>query len=220
MTTGKNYKYLFFDLDGTLMKSGEGIERCAQHALRHFGINIENLEDLRPFVGPPLEDSFKDFYHFTPEQIHEATSIYGERYARFGAYEAEPYEGVFEFLQKMKEAGKIMVLATSKKINMARRVAEHFKLAPYFDYIGARDEAGTLHTKADVIRNIIKVLHIEDTREIVMIGDRKFDIIGAKEVGIDSIGVLYGYGDAEELTQAGATYLATDYQALESILLK
>ena len=206
MTTGKNYRYLFFDLDGTLMKSGEGIERCAQHALRHFGINIEDLENLRPFVGPPLEDSFRNFYHL--------------RYARLGAYEAEPYEGVFNFLQKMKDAGKVLVLATSKKIIMAQRVTEHFKLAPYFDYIGARDEAGTLHTKADVIRNIIQTLDIEDTQEIVMIGDRKFDIIGANEVGLDSIGVLYGYGDAEELTEAGATYLAADYQELETLLLK
>lgn len=220
MTTGKNYRYLFFDLDGTLMKSGEGIERCAQHALRHFGINIEDLENLRPFVGPPLEDSFRNFYHLTSEQVHEATRIYGERYARLGAYEAEPYEGVFNFLQKMKDAGKVLVLATSKKIIMAQRVTEHFNLAPYFDYIGARDEAGTLHTKADVIRNIIQTLGIEDTQEIVMIGDRKFDIIGANEVGLDSIGVLYGYGDAEELTEAGATYLAADYQELETLLLK
>ena len=207
MITPRNYRYLFFDLDGTLMKSGEGIERCAQHALRHFGINVENLEDLRPFVGPTLE------------QVREATRIYGERYARLGAYEAEPYEGVFDFLQKMKAAGKMVVLATSKKIIMATRVAEHFKLAPYIDYIGARDEAGTLHTKADVIRHIIQTLGIEDTQEIVMIGDRKFDIIGANEVGLDSIGVLYGYGDAEELTEAGATYLAADYQELESLLL-
>ena len=113
----------------------------------------------------------------------------------------------------------MVVLATSKKIIMATRVAEHFKLAPYIDYIGARDEAGTLHTKADVIRHIIQTLGIEDTQEIVMIGDRKFDIIGANEVGLDSIGVLYGYGDAEELTEAGATYLAADYQELESLLL-
>lgn len=111
----KELQILVFDLDGTLMKSGEGIERCAQHALRHFGINIENLENLRPFVGPPLEDSFRNFYHLTSEQVHEATRIYGERYARLGAYEAEPYEGVFNFLQKMKDAGKVLVLATSKK---------------------------------------------------------------------------------------------------------
>lgn len=120
----------------------------------------------------------------------------------------------------MKDAGKVLVLATSKKIIMAQRVTEHFKLAPYFDYIGARDEAGTLHTKADVIRNIIQTLGIENIQEIVMIGDRNFDIIGANEVGLDSIGVLYGYGDAEELTEAGATYLAADYQELETLLLK
>lgn len=215
----KNYRYLFFDLDGTLLKSGEGIQRCAQHALRHFGINIEDLEKLRPFVGPPLEDSFKDFYHFTAEQAHEATRIYSERYARLGAYEAEPYEGVFEFLQHLKDAGKILVLCTSKKIRMAEIVTRHFKLAPYLDYIGARDEEGTIHTKADVIRHIIKELNITDKHEIVMIGDRKFDMTGAREVGLDCIGVLYGYGDAAELTAAGATYLAANYDELERLLL-
>lgn len=215
----KNYRYLFFDLDGTLLKSGEGIQRCAQHALRHFGINIEELEKLRPFVGPPLEDSFKDFYHFTPEQAKEATQIYSKRYAQLGAYEAEPYNGVFNFLQKIKEAGKIPVICTSKKIKMAQIVSEYFKLTPYFDYIGARDEEGTIHTKADVIRHIINELKITDKSEIVMIGDRKFDIIGANEVGLDSIGVLYGYGDSEELEKAGATYLAADYTELEELLI-
>ncbi|WP_300725707.1 HAD hydrolase-like protein [uncultured Bacteroides sp.] len=215
----KNYKYLFFDLDGTLTKSGEGIMRSAQHALRHFGIDVKDWNTLRPFVGPPLEDSFKNFYHLTPEQAHEATKIYGERYARLGAFEAEPYEGVFEFLQKVKETGKVAVICTSKKIKIATTVIEHFKLAPYFDYIGARDEEGIIHTKADVIRHIISELGIKDTNEIVMIGDRMFDINGAKEVGLDSIGVLYGYGDKKELSDAGATYLAADFNELEQILL-
>lgn len=214
----KNYTYLFFDLDGTLMESGEGIMRCAQHALQHFGIHIEQLEELLPFVGPPLEDSFKHFYHFTDEQVKEATRIYGLRYAETGAYEAQPYSGVFDFLEQMKATGKTLVLATSKKITMTRMVLNHFGLLPYFHFIGARDDEGTRHTKADVIRHAIEQLGIEHPEEIVMIGDRKFDIIGARETGIDSIGVLYGYGDREELTEAGATYLASDFNELAELL--
>lgn len=214
----RNYTYLFFDLDGTLMESGEGIMRCAQHALQHFGIHVNRLEDLLPFVGPPLEDSFKHFYHFTDEQVKEATRIYGQRYAEIGAYEARPYPGVFEFLEQMKTDGKTLVLATSKKITMTRMVLNHFGLLPYFHFIGARDDEGTRHTKADVIRYAIEQLRIRHTGEIVMIGDRKFDIIGARETGIDSIGVLYGYGDKEELTEAGATYLAANYGELTELL--
>lgn len=215
----KDYTYLFFDLDGTLMKSGEGIMRCAQHALQHFGIHVEHWEELLPFVGPPLEDSFKHFYHFTDEQVKEATHIYGLRYAKLGAFEAVPYPGVFDLLTQLKNAGKILVLATSKKITMTKMVLNHFGLLPYFHFIGARDDEGTRHTKADVIQYAIKQLHIEDRNEIVMIGDRKFDIIGARETGIDSIGVLYGYGDRKELTEAGATYLASNNQELAELLL-
>lgn len=215
----KEYPYLFFDLDGTLMESGEGIMRCAQHTLQHFGIHIDNLKELLPFVGPPLEDSFRHFYHFTDEQIKEATRIYGLRYAELGAYEAQPYPGVFEFLEQMKAAGKILVLATSKKITMTQTVLNHFGLAPYFHFVGARDDEGTRHTKADVIRYAIGQLRIERLDEIVMIGDRKFDILGARETGIDSIGVLYGYGDRNELTEAGATYIATDFGELAELLL-
>lgn len=218
MTT-HDYKYLLFDLDGTLNESGEGIMKCAQHTLRHFGINIENLNDLLPFVGPPLEDSFREFYHLNDKQVEEALVIYARRYAEFGAYEAQLYPGVTDMLKELRAAGKTVIIATSKKITMTMKVVHHFGLSDCVDFVGARDDAGTRHTKADVIRHIIKEMNITRLDDMIMIGDRKFDINGAKEIGIPSIGVLYGYGDREELEAAGANYIAEDIESLRNMLI-
>lgn len=214
----KSYHYLFFDLDGTLTDSAPGILRSAAHALSAFGIQVEDLRELNPFVGPPLEDSFKDFYHFTDEQAEKAVKIYHERYHAIGVHENSPYPGVYECLEELKRRGFCLVVATSKPEKLARVVLHEFHLESYFDFVGGRDENGVLHTKADVIRYAVSALGIEDKENIVMIGDRKHDIIGAKEVGIDSIGVLFGYGDKEELEAAGATCIVEDYDRLLDLL--
>ena len=219
MKNTHDYKYLLFDLDGTLNESGEGIMKCAQHTLRHFGINIDNLNDLLPFVGPPLEDSFREFYNLNDKQIEEALVIYAKRYAELGAYEAQLFPGIIGLLADLNQTDKKVIIATSKKITMTMKVVHHFGLADYVDFVGARDDAGTRHTKADVIRHIIQEMNIADLDNMIMIGDRKFDINGAKEVGITSIGVLYGYGDRPELEAAGADYIAADIQELRDMLL-
>ena len=216
----KPYKYLFFDLDGTLNKSGEGIMRCAQHTLRHFGIEIEDLNTLLPFVGPPLEDSFRDLYHLDNTQVEEALDIYAQRYAQLGAYEAELYPGILNLLDELRKSGKTIIIATSKKITMTLKVTKHFGLDQYVDFIGARDDEGKRHTKADVIRYIIDQMQIKDLKDCVMIGDRKYDMIGAEETGMDAIGVLYGYGDREELEAHHATYIAEDIAELKKLLIE
>lgn len=215
----KSYQYLLLDLDGTVTDSMEGITRCVEYALNHFGITVKDRRELFPFIGPPLIDSFKEFYHFTDEQAHEASLKYHERFSATGLYENAMYEGIDLFLQKAVAAGKVVMLATSKPGVFAEKIIDHFQLTPYFSFIGGSGMDGARHTKADVIDYVLSSAGVTDLTQAVMIGDRKHDIIGAKAIGIDSVGVLYGYGDYEELKTAGADYIVKDIKELESLLL-
>lgn len=214
----KRYRYLLFDLDGTLTDSAPGILRSAAYALQHFGIRVDDLDTLYPFVGPPLEDSFMEFYHFSEEDALRAVDIYHERYERKGVYENAPFDGVHECLDTLRGMGFRLALATSKPQDMTDVVIDHFGLRRHFDLIGARANDGGLRTKADVIVHTLKGLGVDDRGMAVMIGDRKYDIIGAKEAGIDSIGILLGYGSREELTAAGAGSIVDGYDSLVRLL--
>lgn len=214
----KQYNYLLFDLDGTITDSESGITRCVEYALNHFGIQVNDLRELSRFIGPPLLDSFKDFYHFTDEQAAIATAKYRERYTDKGIYENELYPGIKELLAEAVRQGKTVILATSKPEIFARRILDYFELSSYFSFVAGSGLDGSLHTKTDVINYILQSNNITALSEVVMIGDRKHDIIGAKNVGIDSIGVLYGFGDYDELAQAGATYIVKDMEELRNLL--
>lgn len=215
----KQYNYLLFDLDGTITDSATGITRCVEYALNYFGIQVSDLHDLLPFIGPPLLDSFKEFYHFTDEQAVIATEKYRERYKDKGIYENELYPGIEELLAQARQNGKTVILATSKPEIFARRILDYFKLSDYFSFIAGSGLDGSLHTKTDVINYILQSNKIADLSSVVMIGDRKHDIIGAKNVSIDSIGVLYGFGDCDELSEAGATHIVKDIAELRNLLL-
>lgn len=215
----KQYNYLLFDLDGTITNSETGITRCVEYALNYFGIQVSDLHDLLPFIGPPLLDSFKEFYHFTDEQAVIATEKYRERYKDKGIYENELYPGFEELLAQARQNGKTVILATSKPEIFAKRILDYFKLSDYFSFIAGSGLDGSLHTKTDVINYILQSNKIADLSSVVMIGDRKHDIIGAKNVGIDSIGVLYGFGDYDELSEAGATHIVKDIAELRNLLL-
>ncbi len=214
------YDYLFFDLDGTLTDSGKGIMRSVAHALRFFGIEESDDANLKRFVGPPLETSFSEFYGLNEEETHKAISLYQERYKPIGVYENEPYEGIEECLQSLKDAGYRLVVATSKPVDMAMKVLEHFNLKHYFEFIAARDMKGILYSKADVIRYALKEHAVEDINRVLMIGDRKFDVLGAREVGFDCVGVLYGYGDLDEMKRANAKYVVGTVDQLKELLLQ
>lgn len=215
----KQYNYLLFDLDGTITNSETGITRCVEYALNYFGIQVSDLHDLLPFIGPPLLDSFKEFYHFTDEQAVIATEKYRERYKDKGIYENELYPGIEELLAQARQNGKTVILATSKPEIFAKRILDYFKLSDYFSFIAGSGLDGSLHTKTDVINYILQSNKIADLSSVVMIGDRKHDIIGAKNVGIDSIGVLYGFGDYDELSEAGTTHIVKDIAELRNLLL-
>ena len=200
-------KYIFFDLDGTLTDSAEGITKCVQYALESRGINVPDLNTLRPFIGPPLIESFMKFYGMTEEEARLCTAKYRERFKDTGIYENKVYPGVPEMLAQLKANGFTLAVATSKPVEFARRVTDYFNLTQYFTYITGPDFNGSLPTKADVIADALKHFGLAGAAkaQALMIGDRSQDITGAKKCGIACAGALYGYGGRKELTDAGCT---------------
>lgn len=202
------YQNILFDLDGTLTDPGVGITNSAMYALEKWNIKVAERSELYKFIGPPLRDSFMNFYNFSEEQAEQAIIYYREYFRVKGIFENEVYPGIVELLQKLKADGKKIVLATSKPEEFAVRILKHFDLFEYFDFVGGALMDGVRNKKGEVIRYVLESAGITDLSTTVMIGDREHDIIGAKENGLDSIGVLFGYGSREELTEAGATYIA------------
>lgn len=211
---------ILFDLDGTLTDSQEGIVNSVKNALDYFGIQ-EEREKMTRFVGPPLHDTFREVYGFTPEQIDIGTKKFREYFTEKGWLENAPYPGVEELLKALKAAGKHLVVATSKPEEFAVRILEHFALAQYFDHIcGApmNEQAGA--KKSQVIDNVLSYYEYSCWKaDAVMVGDRKHDILGAHEKGLPAIGVLYGYGDRAELEEAGADFIAETIDGLKELLL-
>lgn len=212
------YKYVLFDLDGTLTNSELGITTCVQHALKKFGIEVEDRTVLRPFIGPPLGESFQVFYGLSKEESEQAIVYYRERFSVKGLYENEVYEGVEKTLQMLKDSGKKLIVATSKPEKFTMIILEHFDLLKYFDFVAGATMDGSRGEKADVIRYALEKCSIEDKSDVIMIGDRKFDILGAKENGLKSMGVLYGFGDREELMEAGADYIVESAEDIVKFL--
>lgn len=210
-------QYLLFDLDGTLTDPMVGITKSVQYALRHYGIEEPDLKKLCPFIGPPLKDSFMKYYGFPSEQAIEAISIYREYFSKTGLYENMEYPGIRDLLATLKAAGKHLYVATSKPELFSKQILEHFRLAEYFDFIGGANMDETRVKKGDVIRYVLEENQITELDKVVMIGDREHDIIGAKENGLDSIGVLYGYGDREELSAAGADVIVETIRELGEV---
>ncbi|MDD6210977.1 MAG: HAD hydrolase-like protein [Bacteroidales bacterium] len=214
----KKYRYILMDLDGTIIDPMIGITKSVAYALAHLGIKVDDLKTLCPFIGPPLKDSFEEFYHLTPEQTALALEKYRERFAKKGIFECYVYEGMAEFLERADKEGRILILATSKPAVFAEQILEHFNLRSRFAFVGGSGLDGSRSTKAEVIRHVLNENKVRNLSDVVMIGDRKHDIIGAKETGIDSIGILYGYGDYPELMSAGADYIIPDIAGLSKAL--
>lgn len=211
-------KYILFDLDGTIIDPKIGITSSVAYALEKFNIHVENLDNLCKFIGPPLKDSFIDFYNFSEEDAEKAILYYRERFQEKGIYENFVYENFEKLLIDLKKQGKTILIATSKPTVFAEKILEHFDLRKYFDFVGGSNFDGTRSNKADVIFHVLKENSIEDLSNAIMVGDRKHDIIGAKKAGLQSIGVLYGYGNYEELTTSGADYIVKDVEELSNLL--
>lgn len=209
-------KHILFDLDGTLTDPMMGITKSVRYALNYYGIEVNDLNDLLPFIGPPLRDSFKEYYGFDEAKANEAVEKYREYYKNDGIFDNKVYQGMVECLQTLKDNGKKLYVATSKPEFFAKQIIEHFSLSKYFEYVGG-SEFNSREKKAEVIEYVLKTNQI-DNDDVIMVGDRKHDIIGAHENKIPCVGVLYGYGTEDELKQYQADYLVASVEELTELL--
>ncbi|MBR1403752.1 MAG: HAD family hydrolase [Treponema sp.] len=212
-----SYKYLFFDLDGTLTESAPGIMNSARYALSSYGITDVLDSTLRKFIGPPLMDSFQELFGFSSEKAREAMKKYREYFAEKGLFENSVYEGIRETLTLLKSQGKHLFVATSKPEIYTNRILEKFDLAHFFEFVGGADIEETRSEKAKVIRYVVDEACLEEERQnglILMIGDRKHDIIGAHKNKIPCCACLWGYGSQEEFNENGADFVISAPQEL------
>ena len=212
------YNTVLFDLDGTLTDPAIGITNSVAHALKKWGIEVSDRAELYKFIGPPLVDSFCKYYGFSREDGELSVKYYREYFADKGLFENSVYEGVHEMLSELKNRGKRLIVATSKPEIFSEKILRHFELDKYFDFLAGATLDSSRVKKADVIAHALKSCNITYLSGVVMVGDREHDVLGAAHFSIDSIGVLYGYGDREELTNAGATYIATTVNDILSFI--
>ncbi len=217
------YKVVLFDLDGTLTDSREGICKSVQQALVKLGRPAPTLKELECFIGPPLKTSFREFYGIVGGEADRAVAFYRERYSVIGKYENMPYTGIKEMLGTLREIGYILAVASSKPEVYVEDILKYFDLYDYFHYVVGSDMEGKRGEKEDVIEEAFRRMGLDEKArkaQAVMVGDRHFDINGAKFFGIDSIGVTYGFAPEGELTEAGATYVVDTVEELLTLLLE
>jgi len=207
----KEYDWLLFDFDGTLVDTGEGIINATRHALKLHGIIEDNLDNLRRFIGPPLTEAFSEYYGFSREESVEVVTNFRQYYVVQGWKESSIYPGIVEMLDILKKEGKHLCIATSKPEELAITISKRDGIMDYFEFLGGSiitKETEYRTHKPDVIEYVLDSVGVADRSRVVMIGDRFTDITGAKACSLKSIGVLWGYGSCEELTSAGSDYLA------------
>lgn len=226
------FKRILFDLDGTLTDPKIGITTCVQHALRHFGIE-EEIDNLTKFIGPPLVDSFMEFYGLTREDALIATDVYRERFAPIGKFENEVYDGIKEMLAELKAAGILLGVASSKPEVFVIDILKHFDLFEYFDVIVGSLMNETRTKKEEVLEeafNRLSIVPVDENSSLeykdklksenAMVGDRKFDVVGAKTFGLTAVGVAYGYAEPGELEAESPDFIAGTVDELRDFLLK
>ena len=215
----KKYTTILFDLDGTLTDPSHGLVESYYYGLTKMGVKIEDKAALTKYIGPTLLDIWQTDYAFTPEESAEAVSRFREYFSVYGWWDNKVYPGVHKMLEKLKNSGKTLILATSKPEVFARKIIDLFDLTKYFDFIGAASLDSSRDKKSQVIDYALDSLGLKSRSECILVGDRKYDAEGARLCGIDSIGVLYGMGSEAELRSAGFTRLAkTVNDVLASLL--
>ncbi len=218
------FQYILFDLDGTLTDPKMGITRCVQYALSTLGIDEPDLDKLEVFIGPPLQDSFQEFYNLNVDQTNQAIAKYRERFQVKGIYENELICGVKEMLETLHHHGKQLAIASSKPTPFVERILDYFQIRSFFDCIVGSNLDGTRGSKEEVVKEALRSLHldqmadIEKKQQIAMVGDRKFDIEGAKAYGLTAVGVSFGYALHKELEEAGADVIVDTVEELTAFL--
>ena len=214
-----HYQNVLFDLDGTLTDPREGITRSIQYGLSKMGIEEPDLHKLEHFIGPPLLQAFMEFYAFSEAQAWEAVGFYRERFSVTGLYENRVFDGVTPLLEELVGQGRQLYIATSKPQIYAREIARHFDFAKHFNVIYGSELDGTRTNKIELIAHLVAEEGL-DPAQTLMIGDRKHDLIGASQNGLDAAAVGYGFGSFEELSSHAPTYhfetLAQLHQAFKN----
>ncbi|HSX08564.1 MAG TPA: HAD hydrolase-like protein [Candidatus Saccharimonadales bacterium] len=211
------YSTIFFDLDGTLIDPKVGITKAVQYALSKFEIKTE-LDALVPFIGPPLNKSFQKYYSFDENKAMQAVSYYREYFVPKGLQESTVYDGIRDLLEKLQQNRFSLAIVSSKPTFIIEEVAKYHKLTHYFDkIIGSLIDLSNVDKPSLVKESLEQFDKPKST--VVMIGDREHDSIGAQANGIDSIGVLYGYGSKEEITNIKPTYIVKNVHELTELLM-
>ncbi len=210
-------KYVLVDLDGTIADSMEGVTKSIQYALKKYNIIVEDRNQLRKYIGPPIIWSFTDA-GIKPSDMDDAIAAYREKYNNEEMYDLTIYEGVPEALDKLRASGLKLILATSKPISFAGRIMDRFGVSKYFDEMCGSDSDSSRNTKQAVIEYILEKNNITDLSEVIMVGDTKYDVEGAKACNVDTIGVLWGFGSKESLLEAGAKYICETPEKLCDIV--
>ena len=213
------YKVILLDLDGTISDPKIGITKSVQYALSKMNIYESDIEKLNYFIGPPLQDSFAEYYNLNEAQTQKAVDFYRERFKEKGMFENKLYEKIPTLLKSLCEHEVKLVIATSKPTVFAKQIIQYFNITHYFDCIVGSNLDGTRTSKTEILQYILNKYHYYKPDEFIMIGDRKHDIIGATNTGIDSIAVTYGYGSYEELCLCKPTYLVHDIDQINNILI-
>ena len=213
------YKYILWDFDGTISDSAIGIVNSVSYALERIGTPLPAPEVLRKFVGPPLAEGFTRYVGFTPEVTEKAVVLFRKYFEEKGILENEMYPGIPELLCKLRDAGYVNIIATSKPEPFARKIIERYGITDLFKYIAGSTYEETRTKKEEVIAYALESCGISDKSQVVMVGDRSYDALGAAANGIDCIGVLYGYGDREEFEEAGVVAVAETLDELEKLFL-
>lgn len=211
------YKYIFLDLDGTLTDPFLGITNSVKYALKKFNIDRTN-EELKCFIGPPLRDSFKEYYNMTPDEAELAVKYYREYFSTVGLFENELYSFTVKVLDELKKLDVKIVLATSKPEKFSIEILKHFNIYEYFDFCSCATMDKSRDNKSDIIKYAIDYFNVSNLDEILMVGDRHHDIVGAKNNGIKCCYVTYGYGSVDEANKYGANYIINDLLDLIDII--
>lgn len=214
-----DYTHILFDLDGTLTDSGPGIMNSVMYALERFGVTVDDRATLRKFIGPPLIDSFREFCGFSDDEAQRALVLYRAYFSEKGLFENAVYPGIPALLQRLRDAGRTLLVATGKPEEFSLRILEHFGLLQYFDFVSGASMDESRNQKWQVIERALAHCGATERSQCLMVGDRKHDVQGARRCGLPCLGVLYGYGSAEELVSAGADALAGSPAAVGDYIL-
>ena len=212
------FEYILFDLDGTLTDPKEGITKSVQYALASVDIDEPGLDKLEPFIGPPLHESFMEFYGFDRDMAMKLVEKYRERFNVTGIFENKIYPGIADMLKVLKEAGCKISIASSKPTVLVERILDHFDIRKYFDSVVGSNLDGTRTKKEEVVEEALRQLACVKEKT-AMVGDRKFDIEGARAFGLIGVGVSFGYAQENELEEAGADYIVDSVEELQKLLL-